>query len=108
MNPIDLSSIQKEIASNPAVLVYFFSNRCAPCVSLRPKIKEMIDSEFPKIKLLLVDSELFPLITANFGVFANPGILVFLEGQEFHRWSKYVSVTQIAETLKRPYNLLFD
>ena len=108
MNPIDLTSIQNEIKANSAVLIYFFSNNCAPCISLRPKIQALISEDYDKIKMILIDSEQHPEITAHYGVFANPTLLLFFEGNEHLRWSKYVSVSQIAEAIDRPYNLLFE
>ena len=108
MKPIDLPTIQNEIRANSAILIYFFSNNCAPCISLRPKVQALINENYEKIKMILIDSEQHPEITAQFGVFANPSILLFFEGNEHLRWSKYVSISQIEEAIDRPYNLLFE
>lgn len=68
----------------------------------------MVASDFSKLKVILIDSEAHPEITAHYGVFANPTLMVFFEGREFQRWSKFVSVSQIAEAIERPYSLLFE
>lgn len=105
---MDIRTIELEINRQDALLLYFFSDKCAPCISLRPKIEELVYKEFPKIKLLFIDSEKFPALTAHFGVFSNPTLTVFFQGKEFQRWSKYVSAHQIAEAVNRPYQLLFE
>jgi thioredoxin-like negative regulator of GroEL len=108
MQKIDLTSVQNEIAKNATILLYFYSDRCAPCVSLRPKVQELISEDFTKMAALFIDSEAHPEITAHYSVFANPTLIVFFEGREFQRWSKFVAISQIAEAIERPYNLIFD
>ncbi len=108
MQKIDLTFVQNEIKQNAAILLYFYSDRCAPCVSLRPKVQELITEDFPKMTAIFIDSEAHPEITAHFSVFANPTLLVFFENREFQRWSKFVAITQIAEAIERPYNLIFE
>lgn len=108
MEPITLQSTEESIRQNKAILLYFYSDQCAPCVSLRPKIQDLIVEEFSEMKLLFIDSASHPEITSHFGIFANPTLLVFFEGREFQRWSKYVAVSQIAEALNRPYNMVFE
>lgn len=107
-NTVDIQNIELEINQQDALLLYFFSDRCAPCVSLRPKIEELVIHDFPKMKLIFIDSEKLPSIAAHFNVFSNPTIAVFFQGNESQRWSKYVSTQQIAAAIERPYKLLFE
>jgi thioredoxin-like negative regulator of GroEL len=90
-----------------AYMIYFYSDRCAPCVSLRPKIREMINQDFSKVTLTFVNSEFHPDIAAHYGVFANPAIIVFFEGREYRRYSKYISVSQLSDEIERVYRMLF-
>ncbi len=106
MNTINLAEIQAVLASQPAVLLYFYSDNCAPCISLRPKVEELLKAEFPEMKLLLVNSEKHPDITAQYGVFANPTLLLYFDGHEHQRLSKYVGIAQLREAIARPYSLL--
>ena len=96
------------IENEQAVLAYFYSNNCAPCVSLRPKVEELIKNSFPKLKLVFVNSEKHPEITGSYGVFSNPTLIVFLEAREYRRGSKYISITQLEQEINRPYQLLFN
>lgn len=105
---MDIQTIELEINQQDALLLYFFSDRCAPCVSLRPKIEELVIHDFPKMKLLFIDSEKLPSLAAHFNIFSNPTIVLFFQGNESQRWSKYVSTQQIAAAIERPYKLLFE
>lgn len=102
-----LEELQKHIAEKPAILAYFYNDNCAPCLSLRPKIIELINNEFPKIKLLFINS-IQKDIPAYYGVYDNPTLLVFFDRKEYVRESKYVSVVQLQNTIERYYNLMFE
>lgn len=91
-----------------ALLIYFYHDLCAPCLSLRPKVIELIRDSFPKIRLEFVDALKHPELPASMGVFAFPTLILFLEGGETGRWSKYVSVAQLEDYISRPYQLLFE
>ncbi|MBK9292358.1 MAG: thioredoxin family protein [Bacteroidetes bacterium] len=90
-----------------ALLIYFYHDQCAPCLSLRPKVKSLVEERFPKIALEFVDALAYPELPASMGVFGFPTLILFLEGAEFGRWSKFVSVAQLEEQIERPYQLLF-
>ncbi len=103
----DINEIKRFVESNTAVMLYFYNDNCAPCVSLRPRVEKLVAEEFPEIKLKLINGELNPEITAEYGIFSNPTLLVFFEGSEFRRESKYISISQLYESIERPYGLLF-
>ena len=102
------AEITEFLQRNDAALLYFYNNNCAPCISLRPKVIELVEKRFPKMKLVYVDSLQSPEVSAFFQVFSNPTLLVFFEGKEYNRLSKYVSIPQLEESIGRPYQLLFE
>nr|NQU92845.1 thioredoxin family protein [Bacteroidota bacterium] len=104
---ISLESLRKFISDNKAVMVYFYSDRCAPCVSLRPKISNMVSGAFPEMGLVFLNSEISPEITGDFGIFTNPAIVVFFEGKEFRRYSKYISINELGGDIERIYQMVF-
>lgn len=106
-NISNLNDLNQIIKKQTAVLVYFYNDDCPPCISLRPKVENLIRSNFPKMKLVWVNSKNQPQIPANYGVFANPTILIFFEGREFKRFSKYVSIGELEQAIERYYNLIF-
>ncbi len=98
----------KLIENEPALMIYFYSNNCSPCVSLRPKVDAVIRERFPKMKLVFIDSEKYTEIASAYNVFSNPVIITFFESREYRRESKYISMAQLIESIKRPYELIFS
>jgi thioredoxin 1 len=103
-----LSQLQDHISNDEALLAYFYSDHCAPCISLRPKVKELIANDFPKMKLYFINSEKFPEITAAYGIFSNPTLLVFFDRKESVRKSKYVSIPELKQSMERLYYMMFS
>lgn len=103
-----LSQLQEAILNEEALLVYFYSDHCAPCKSLRPKVEELLTKEFPKMKLYFVNSEKHPEITAEYGVFSMPSLLAFFDRKEYIRKSKYVSIPELNEGINRYYEMMFN
>jgi thioredoxin-like negative regulator of GroEL len=104
---IALKQLRETIQLEPGVVVYFFNDDCPPCISLRPKVESLVADRFPEMKLLWVNSKSSPEIPVSFGVFANPAILIFFEGKEFRRFSKYVSIPELEQAIARYYEMIF-
>lgn len=96
------------IAANNGVMIYFFNDNCTPCISLRPKIESLINSAFPLMNLGFVNSVEYPDLPAEYGVFASPSLIVFFEGKETIRESKYVSLEDFHQKLERYYTMVFN
>ena len=103
-----LDSLQKMIDSEVACLLYFSSPSCNVCHALGPKIMETVDEKFPKIKTLHVDLSLTPEIGAQFQVLAAPTVILFLEGKEFIRKYRTMSVDGLMQEIQRPYTMLME
>ncbi len=103
-----LIEIQDLIKSNDAVLIYFSTSHCAPCVTLRPKVGELLKNKFPKMKMEFIDAESAPQVTGNFNVFSSPTILVFFDGKETKRYSKYISISELEKSIQRYYDMIFE
>ena len=101
------AELQKMISVNKGVLVYFYNDNCAPCITLRPKVQAMVNDVFPLLHLEFIDSIKCPDLPVTFGVFSSPSILVFFEGKEFLRESKFVSIEALQEKIKRYYVMVF-
>jgi len=100
--------LEKVIEKNIGAMVYFYSDKCAPCVSLRPKVLELVEKKFSKMKIVFVNSEKNPMMPAKYNAFTSPTLIIFFEGKEYRRESKYISIPQLAEVIERPYNMIFD
>lgn len=103
-----MEQIEELIADLPSVLLYFYSDNCAPCLSLRPKVAELVCDRFPRIRTGFINGEKDPVITASFNVFSFPTMILYFEGKEHYRGSKYIAIPQLSETINKPYTLLFE
>ena len=92
----------------PALLAYFSTETCNVCKVLKPKVAELIQSEFPKIKLVYIKSDILPEVAAQNQVFAAPTILVFFDGKEYIRKSRNIGISELHKELDRPYSMMFS
>jgi len=103
-----LEEIQIIIRESVGVLLYFSGENCNVCHALRPKFKELFDKEFPQIKQIYLDAHENAEISAHYQVFSVPTMIVFLDGREFIREGRAVSMHKMTEQLKRPYSMMTE
>ncbi|DAB30895.1 MAG TPA: thiol reductase thioredoxin [Sulfurimonas sp. UBA12504] len=101
-----IENIQKVINENIAVMFYFSTSTCNVCHALKPKLLEAIDANFEKFEIVSIDTSIEQETAAYFSVFAIPTVLVFLDGKEFLRKSRHMSVDEVIREIKRPYEIM--
>lgn len=97
----------KDIINTKGIVIYFYNTTCSSCKVLRPKVRDMINQSFPGIEFREINVEEYPEITASASVYTAPVIIVYFEGKETLRESRYISLTQLEEKIKRYYSMLF-
>jgi thiol-disulfide isomerase/thioredoxin len=108
LTPVDsMDVLQGLLDGEPGVLVYFSTPSCQVCKALRPKVADLLVTEFPRMRSLYVDCTRAPDIAARFSVFAVPTLVVFLEGREWIRKGRSFAIAELRAELARPYGLLF-
>ena len=105
---MNLEELQEIIKTEVGVLLYFSGENCNVCHALRPKFKELFDKEFPKLKQIYLDAHENPEISAYFQVFSIPTMIVFMDGREFIREGRLVSMHQLSQKLARPYIMMTE
>lgn len=108
MEEYTLETLEELIRTTPALMIYFYNDNCAPCMALRPKVKQLMDAEFPKIKQEYINAAMHPEIASTYGIFSAPVILVFFDGQEVSRDSKYISIPEFSSKIGRYYTMFFS
>jgi thioredoxin-like negative regulator of GroEL len=103
-----LEELQNAIRREVGVLLYFSGENCNVCHALRPKFKEVFNKEFPKLKQIYLDAHEHAEISAHYQVFSVPTMMVFLDGREFAREGRSVSLHQLTHQLERPYGMMVD
>jgi thioredoxin-like negative regulator of GroEL len=104
MNTIE--DIEKTIKENIAVMLYFSAPTCNVCHALKPKLLAAIESNFKEFEIISIDVSQSQDIAAHFNVFAIPTLLIFLDGREFVRKSRHMSVDEVVAEIKRPYDIM--
>lgn len=105
---MQIEELKQTIQNEDAVMVYFSGEFCGVCKVLQPKIKEAFEKEFPKIKQVYISADEYKQTAIEFGVFAVPTIIVYLDGKEFAKKSRNLSVSGFVDELQRPYGLFFN
>lgn len=103
-----LEELQTTIREEVGVLLYFSGEHCNVCHALRPKFKEVFDKEFPQLKQIYLDAQENADISAHYAVLSLPTMLVFMDGREFAREGRNVSLHKLTEQLKRPYGMMTE
>ncbi|MCY1721356.1 thioredoxin family protein [Prolixibacteraceae bacterium Z1-6] len=91
-----------------AVLAYFSTDACNVCKVLKPKVETLIKTEFPKIKLAYIKSDVLPEVAAQNNVFTAPTVLIFFDGREYIRKSRAFGIEGLQQEIARPYSMIFE
>jgi thioredoxin 1 len=102
-----LEELEEILNFETAVLLYFNTTSCNVGESLKPKIKNLLINNFPKIIFYTIDLNFSPEIAAKYSAFVEPTILVFFEGKETIRKSRNIGLYELQEAIARPYVLIF-
>lgn len=103
-----LEQLQTTIKQEVGVFLYFSGEFCNVCHALRPKVKELFDAEFPQLKQIYLDAEEHREIALHYQVLSVPTMIVFMDGREFAREGRSVSLHQLREKLTRPYTMMTE
>jgi len=103
---IDLNTIENTLQTRPAVMLYFSAPTCNVCHALKPKLVEAVENNFDTMEIISVDISETPEIASHYSVFAIPTLIVFLDGREFLRKSRHMSVGEVIEAIRRPYEIM--
>jgi thioredoxin 1 len=103
--PIEVNSetFEKEVLqADRLVLVDFWGPRCAPCLTLMPRVEELEGKYKDKLKLTKVDASKNRRLCLNLKVIGLPTFLFYRDGKEVDRLSGgELSIKHIEESLKK-------
>lgn len=101
-----IENINNMIQENSAVMLYFSAPTCGVCHALKPKLLAALNTNYPLFKVESVDISIDEEIAPHFGVYAIPTLIIFLEGKEFLRKSRNMSVDEVMREIERPYEIM--
>ena len=103
-----LDEFEKALKESPALLAYFSTDECNVCKILKPKVGELILSNFPQIELAYINLNRAHELAGLYRVFAVPTIVIFFENRELIRKSRNFGIHELEREINRPYALLFS
>lgn len=108
MNELDsIEEVKKIISNNPMTLLYFYSNECEVCLAQLPKIENILASH-KKIKSIKIDAAKLPMVVSEYSVLTVPTLLFYIDGIEFIREARFISLATLDNKIERLYNLKLD
>ncbi len=110
MNEVTISTMQELdgfIKSSPVTVIYYSTPDCNVCKVLKPKLKELLDEDFPEVEFGYVDLNNAREIAGQNTIFSVPTIIFYFEGSESFRESRNINLPALREKLTRPYEIFF-
>jgi len=104
----NLESFNDVLEREDAVLMYFSHEQCNVCKVLKPKIAELLNNHFPKMKMYYADTVKNPEIAGQNKIFTVPTVVCFFGGRETIRKSRSIGINELGEQIERPYEMIFE
>ena len=96
------------VKQEDAVLLYLFNTSCDICNSLRPKVQNLIEGKFPKIKMVTLNAVDNKEFAAQLRMLSVPGIILYMDGKETLRANGLIILSEFESKIRRPYELMFE
>jgi len=93
-----MSHIYDDINNNINTVVYISSETCGACDAVYPKLDILLKT-YKNIHLVKVDMNECKDVLGQWMVFTVPSILVFYDGKEIHRESRFIQFDRLKHHL---------
>lgn len=91
-----------------ALLILFGGKNCNVCHSIKPKLVELMEVHYPKLKMVYIDCHVSTDICSQQSIFSLPVLQVYFTGQKFIEEVRSFSLQKVVEEVERPYQMLFS
>ena len=78
---VDKQGLEEALAGEKPVLIDFWAPWCAPCRAMLPIINEIAE-EYPNLRVVKINVDDEPDVTANYKITSVPVIKLFVDGEE--------------------------
>lgn len=101
----DLDLIREWIGENDLCLLVFTTETCGVCNALKPRVGELAERE-PALNVRYVDAERSAEAAGQYGVFAVPVYILFVQGRETVRFARHFGMNELESAVNRYARLL--
>lgn len=95
---IDLQQLQEEIQNKVSTVLFVSSNNCSVCTAVYAKLEEM-ERSCPDTAFISAKLDNIPGISGLHMVFTVPTVLVFKNGSEIHRESRFMDWARLEKRI---------
>lgn len=96
----NVADVESNIIENMITLAYFSTEQCSVCKALKPKVQALAES-YDNVETFYAGIDKLQELSGKYMVFSVPTIILFIEGREYKRFARYVSLDEIAESIDR-------
>jgi thioredoxin-like negative regulator of GroEL len=108
MNKItNQSELIARIQEQSLCLVYIKTEHCGVCDVVLDKTNTLL-TKYPQVESFLINMHENPDVSSAYLVFTAPTILLFIEGKEVYRASRFVQMDELEHTISMWYERFFS
>ncbi|CAM2778081.1 thioredoxin family protein [Paenibacillus sediminis] len=95
-----LEELKETIGSSQVALLFIKTSNCAVCESVYPKTEQVLSS-YPSVHGVAVSMEEVPEASGEYLAFAAPTIILFVEGKEVYRQSRFIMMKDLEHNVSQ-------
>ncbi|MFX3625549.1 MAG: thioredoxin family protein [Ectobacillus sp.] len=103
----DMIQVKAVIGERDICLLFIKTESCGVCDAVLVQTEELLE-QFPKLEGVLVSMKEVPEISAEYLVFTAPTLLVFVQGKEVMRESRFIVFEKFEYNLRRWYEAVTE
>lgn len=90
----DITQLKATIAEEEIVLLLIKSKNCSVCDAVYEQLQPFL-KELNQVKGIFVSSDKVPAVSGEFLAFTAPTVILFIEGKEIAKQSRFISYEKI-------------
>jgi thiol-disulfide isomerase/thioredoxin len=102
---VDIEQLKEKMQHQSLTLLFIKTANCGVCDAVLAQTEELL-KKFPRIESALVSLEDTPKVAAEYLVFTAPTLILFAEGKEVLRESRFVAFEKFEHDIQRWYDLM--
>ncbi len=95
------NSIPEKLLKSNASIFLFGNKQCNVCSALKLKLQTVMVEKLPDVDFCYIDTQLNPILAANFSIFTAPVVLFMSHEKEYVRWVRSFSIQEIIDYCRR-------
>jgi thioredoxin 1 len=105
---MEIGDFQLITEKHKAAVFYFSTPDCNVCKVLKPKLIELLETDFPEIHFYYINLEEDKNLAGQLNIFTVPTIIFYFDGKEFLRKSRFINLVELSGEIERIYRIMFQ